>query len=58
METTNSKSPSMNLILKAIAVAMGVAALVLNLLGTATLQGTGTVLGLGLACLAIASLRQ
>ena len=57
METTKSTAQIVNLVLKAIALAMGVASVVLNIMGTDTLQGTGTLLGLGLTCLAITALQ-
>ena len=58
MENTHSNSHLISIICKGIAVAMGVAAIVLNILGTATPQTSGILLGLGLAALAVISLRQ
>jgi hypothetical protein len=58
METTRNPQNLISLILKAVAVAMGIATIVTNLLATATPQGTGTLLGLGLAALAIDALRK
>ncbi len=45
-------------ILKGIAVAMGIAVIVLNLLGTLGTSTAFNLLGLGLAALAIAALRK
>jgi hypothetical protein len=53
---TNQKS-LVNLILKGIAIAMGIAVVVLQLLGAAPLTTTVTLLGLGLFCLALSSLQ-
>lgn len=44
--------------LKGIAVAMGVAVIVLNILGTLTTESAITLLSLGLTALAIASLQN
>jgi|OpeIllAssembly_1097287.scaffolds.fasta_scaffold1711113_1 hypothetical protein len=44
--------------LKGIAVAMGVAVVVLNLLGNLDLKSAASMLGLGLAALAIAALQD
>jgi hypothetical protein len=43
---------------KGIAVAMGVAVIVMNILGTLTINSAITLLSLGLAALAIASLQN
>ncbi len=45
-------------ILKGIAVAMGIAVIVLNLLGTLSTSTAFNLLGLGLAALAIAALQK
>ena len=58
METTKGNSNLITLIFKAVAVAMGIAAVVLNILGTATLQTTGILVGLGLAALAIVEMKK
>lgn len=46
------------LVLKAVAVAMGVAVVVLSILGTVPLQTNVLLLGIGLAALAVAVLGQ
>jgi hypothetical protein len=46
------------LVLKAVALAMGVASVVINLLGVAPAQTMITLLGIGLFCLALAALDQ
>ena len=56
MENTQSNSRLISVILKGIAVAMGIAAIVLNILGSASPQTSGMLLGLGLAALAIVAL--
>jgi hypothetical protein len=45
-------------VLKGIAVAMGVAVIVLNTLGTLTIDTAITLLGIGLTALAIAALQK
>ena len=50
--------PIVNLVLKAIALAMAVASVVLSILGTATAETVITLLGIGLFALAIAALQQ
>jgi hypothetical protein len=50
--------PLTQLALKAVALAMGVAAVVLSILGTVPLQTNVMLLGIGLAVLAIAVLGQ
>jgi hypothetical protein len=59
MENTQSNPRLISVILKGIAVAMGIAAIVLNILGAASPQTSGMLLGLGLglAALAIVALR-
>lgn len=56
----NAKSKSVGeiitLVLKALALAMGVAVVVLNILGVATAQMSILFLGFGLFCLAVTSL--
>jgi hypothetical protein len=54
MESTMAEQPLLHLILKGLALAMGVAAVVLGILGTAD---TGTLLGIGLASIAIWALQ-
>ena len=46
-----------DLVFKAVAVGMSVAAIVLGVLGTATLPVLVTLLSIGLFCLAVASLK-
>ena len=46
------------LILKAVPLAMGVAVVVLNLLGESDVDGSLSMLGLGLACLALGQMRR
>ena len=50
--------PLMALILKGLALAMGVAAAVLSILGTSSPNTLVTLLGIGLFCLAIWALQQ
>jgi hypothetical protein len=50
--------PLMQLILKGLALAMGVAAVVLSILNTASPQTLITLLGIGLFCLAAAALQN
>ena len=50
--------PIVNLVLKAIALAMAVASVVLSILGTATAETVITLLGIGLFALAVAALQQ
>lgn len=45
-------------VFKAVAVAMGVAVIVLNILGTLTVEGSVNLLAIGLTALAIASLQK
>jgi hypothetical protein len=49
---------TVSVILKAIALAMGVAAFVLGILGNVSPGGLATALGLGLFCLALWALRK
>jgi hypothetical protein len=55
MEMNVADQPLLHLILKGLALAMGVAAVVLGILGTAD---TGTLLGIGLASLAVWALQS
>ena len=50
--------PIITLALKAVALAMGVASVVLSILNTATVEVTMVLLGVGLFALALASLQQ
>jgi hypothetical protein len=50
--------PLMSLILKGLALAMGVAAAVLSILGTSSPNTLVTLLGIGLFCLAIWALQK
>ena len=45
-------------IFKAVALGMGVAVITLNILGSLTMDTAETLLGIGLTCLAIASLQK
>ena len=54
-EVSLADQPLLHLILKGLALAMGVAAVVLGILGTAD---TGTLLGIGLASLAVWALQM
>ncbi len=58
MEPPMSASKTLNIVLKAIAVAMGVAVVVLQTLGTATPSTLITLLGIGLFALALEALRS
>ncbi|HSB89549.1 MAG TPA: hypothetical protein VLD63_05940 [Anaerolineales bacterium] len=49
--------PIVQLVLKAVALAMGVAVVVLSLLGTASVNTLVTLLGIGLFCLALWAFR-
>ena len=53
-----TNQPLVPLILKGIALAMGVAAVVLSILGTGSPNTLITVLGLGLFCLALWALQK
>ena len=50
--------PLMSLVLKGIALAMGVAAAVISILGTGSPNNLITLLGIGLFCLAIWALQK
>ena len=50
--------PIVNLVLKAIALAMAVASVVLSILGEATAETVIILLGIGLFALAVAALQQ
>ena len=49
---------NLNLIFNGIAVAMGIAILVLNIVNPLSLTGATTLLGIGIAALGIANLRR
>jgi hypothetical protein len=51
-------SSIVNLVFKAVALAMGVAVVVLNTLNAASTNTSITLLGIGLFCLAVASLSR
>ena len=51
-------SEMVTLVFKAVGLAMGVAAAVLSVLGSAEVETLVRLLGIGLACLGIASLNQ
>jgi len=58
METKpESVSEIIHLVFKAIALAMGVAAVVLNIMGVASTQTLILFLGIGLFCLSVTSLK-
>ena len=52
------RSPLVNLVLRAVALAMGVAVVVLSVLNTATVQTMVNLLGIGLFALALAALDE
>jgi hypothetical protein len=56
MNTNKSFNQIVTLIFKGVALAAGIAVVVLNILGTAELQTQTLLLGIGLACLAIVTL--
>jgi hypothetical protein len=58
METQKNNRRIVTIAFKGIAVAMSVAVIVLNILGTLTVSSAITLLSLGLAALAIASLQD
>ena len=58
MDTKSNYRRISNIALKGIAVAMGVAVIVLNILGTLTVNTAIAALSFGLAALAIASLQN
>ena len=58
METQKDYRRIVNIACKGIAVAMSVAVIVLNILGTLTVSSALTLLALGLAALALASLQK
>ncbi len=57
METTVARSKMVSLVLKALALAMGVAVVVLQVLGTSTPSALITLLGIGLFTLALDAFR-
>jgi hypothetical protein len=57
MEHTQNTRQLVNIVFKAVAVGMSVAAIVLGTLGTANLPLLVTLLSIGLFCLAVASLK-
>ncbi len=57
MESTQNTGYIVNIVFKAVAVGMSVAAIVLGALGTASLPLMVTLLSIGLFCLAVASLK-
>jgi hypothetical protein len=56
MTSNKSFNQIVTLVFKAVALAMAVAVVVLNILGVVALQTQALLLGIGLACLAIVSL--
>ena len=58
MDTSKNKSNLVNIVFKGVAVAMGIAVIVLNILKVASLDTQLMLLGIGLACLAISALRR
>jgi len=56
MPARNAPRDITRLVLKAVALAMGIAVVVISLLGTGTLGGSVLLLGIGLAALALESL--
>jgi hypothetical protein len=57
METTSNRQGLMNTIFKGIAVAMGIAVIVLGILGTLATATATTLLGIGLTALALAVMK-
>lgn len=57
METTTARTNLVNLVLKALALAMGVAVIVLQVLGTVTPSALVPLLGIGLFAMALAAFR-
>jgi hypothetical protein len=53
---TKSISNTIDLVLRAVALAMGVAVIVLNILGVLPVEGQVLLLGIGLFCLAVSYL--
>ncbi len=58
METQKNYHRIVSLACKGVALAMGVAVIVLNILGTLTVSSAVGLLGIGLAALALASLQE
>jgi hypothetical protein len=58
METTNNRQELVNTIFKGIAVAMGIAVIVLSILGTLVPATATTLLGIGLTALALAVMQK
>ncbi len=58
METQKNYGRIVNLACKGVALAMGVAVIVLNILGTLTVTSAVALLSFGLAALALASLQK
>ncbi len=58
METEKNYRQIVSLACKGVALAMGVAVIVLNILGTLTVSSAIPLLGVGLAALALASLQS
>jgi hypothetical protein len=58
LEVNMGNQPLMSLVLKGIALAMGVAAAVIGILGTGSPNTLVTLLGIGLFCLAIWALQK
>ena len=58
MEQTQNNRQIVNLVFKAVAVGMSVAAIVLGALGTANIPLLVTLLSIGLFCLAMASMKS
>jgi hypothetical protein len=58
METSKTNRNLITLIFKGVAVAVGIAVIILNILKTAPADTQLMLLGLGLACLAISSLQR
>ncbi len=57
MQTRQSNRKLVNLILKGVAVAMGIAVVVLQMLGAATVSTLFTLLGIGLFTLSVSALQ-
>jgi hypothetical protein len=57
MENTQNTRQIVNTVFKAVAVGMSIAAIVLGVLGTASIATLVTLLAIGLFCLAVVSLK-
>ena len=58
MQTEDTKMKNLDVVFNGIAVAMGIAIIVLNIVNPLSLTGATTLLGIGVAALGIANLRK